>query len=288
MIASLDVIPGEPNMKLTPKIIEDASIKGYLNYEKMLRKGVHSEKLLHTFHQGDNEKWLVKLIEKGVKYIGVSPANDRTTKQRKQWLDTIMPIILDSKGIPKVKFHGFGVTSIKLVLDFPWYSVDSSSWRLRGGGFGMIDIPTNPNLNEKKDYYIKQLPISQGVKTYTKNESNGLFDMDRISQCDVSFNKLPKLYKKKIEELLFQYGFTLKELEQNATLRSIWNAIYLITTVKKFSNTKIYLAAGDINSLKLLKKHMLKNNIKTDLNVLVSFINKGMVKKLIQFKNENK
>lgn len=299
IIATLDVIPGAPNKTLTPQIVESAAKRGYRNYLKMMKDGVEQEKLLHTYHQGDPEKWLEKLVSEGGSYIGVSPANDKTTNQRKIWLDTIcMPILLDSKQKPKVRFHGFAVTSLKLVFNYPWYSVDSSSWRLRGGGFGLIDLPTNPvRLKTKDDYQILSLPISKGVKKHqTSAESMGLFAINQVTQSTVSFNKYPILFRKAVEELLDKYKFTLKELEEDHMKRSIWNALYLITSIDKFTNTTLFLATGDIGSVILLKEKMIELGISLDkLNVLVSYalISKKdntstILENLIKLKNECK
>ena len=58
------------------------------------------------------------------------------------WLDKCFrDIICDPKtGIPRVKIHGFGITSIPLLLRYPWYSVDSSSWSM-GSRLGDIYVP---------------------------------------------------------------------------------------------------------------------------------------------------
>ena len=48
--------------------------------------------------------------------------------------------ICDEKGMPRVKVHGFGLTSLSLMLRFPWFSVDSTSWVVTGR-MGSIYIP---------------------------------------------------------------------------------------------------------------------------------------------------
>lgn len=293
MIATLDVIPGEPNKKLSSIQVEEAAKKGYKNYEKMLSRGITQEKLLHTFHQGDPEKWLEKLVKEGGPYIGISPANDKTSSQRKEWMDKIcVPIILDSQRNPKINFHGFAVTSLKLVFGYPWYSVDSSSWQLRGGGYGLLDLPCTPALTKKEHYYIRSIPISKGLKKYKENENKmtPLFSLNKISQCDASFLKSPS-YKKEIEELLSKYEFTLKELQNDSRLRAVWNAIYLITSISKFTNTILYLTASDFKAIHILCKKMQAISLDTNnLNFLISFasISAPNLNKLIRMKNHGK
>jgi hypothetical protein len=297
-IATLDVIPGKPYQKLpyneTKRQAREAAKQGMSNYKKMLKAGISQEKLVHVFHQGDPEEMLLRLIKMGGPYIGISPANDRTSKQRQQWINTILPYLIDNKGAPKVKFHGFAVTSLELIFAYPWYSVDSSSWRLRGGGYGLIDLPTSPDrLTKKEHYYIQSIPIGKGVKNFGRSEK-GLLDLDtsRATQAEASFRKKGKLYKKKVEDILTKYNFNLELLEENAYARAVWNAIYLMTSAKKFSDCIIYLASNDYTSIKLL--HSKLNEIEEDiqLNILVSYANmpknvEGSVfRKLLDMKKE--
>jgi hypothetical protein len=60
--------------------------------------------------------------------LGISPGNDKSTTEKQKWLDRCMDYITDDKGKPLVRFHGFGVTAVPLMLRYPWYSVDSTSW----------------------------------------------------------------------------------------------------------------------------------------------------------------
>jgi len=139
-IVNLDVIPGKgPFIKVTKKDIENSAYEGWKNYETMLDAGIPKEKLIHVFHQGESMDWLERMVDE-IPYIGISPANDRTTEQKMLWLDKCMNIVTDKQGFPIVKFHGFGVTSLTLMLRYPWYSVDSTSWVVTGR-MGSIYIP---------------------------------------------------------------------------------------------------------------------------------------------------
>jgi hypothetical protein len=64
-----------------------------------------------------------------------------STVQLIPWLDRMFSEFLtNEKGIPKFKVHGFGLTSLKLMLRYPWYSVDSTSWVMTGR-MGSIYMP---------------------------------------------------------------------------------------------------------------------------------------------------
>lgn len=57
------------------------------------------------------------------------------------WLDNLFKNYLCNKdGTARVKLHGFGLTTMKLLLRYPWYSVDSTSWMMTSN-MGSIYVP---------------------------------------------------------------------------------------------------------------------------------------------------
>ena len=138
-VVNLDVIPGRPYKKITPDEYEKSAEQGWRNYEKMLAAGISKEKLIHVFHQGEAFKWLQRMV-KEIPYIGLSPANDKTPEQKIAWLDQCMEYVTDENGIPLVKFHGFAVTSLEMMLRYPWYSVDSTTWTVNAR-LGRVFVP---------------------------------------------------------------------------------------------------------------------------------------------------
>lgn len=139
-VVNLDVIPARPGQKKIPQEeIERSAQQGWKNAQKMLRAGIPKEKLIHVFHQNENFHWLERMARE-FDYIGLSPANDRTTLEKQTWLDSCMPYVTDSQGFPTVKFHGFAVTALNLMLRFPWFSVDSATWAQQAGR-GAVYVP---------------------------------------------------------------------------------------------------------------------------------------------------
>jgi len=93
-----------------------------------------------TFHQGEDWKYLHYYIER-YSYIALGGMIGMTSTNLIPFLDTCWNIICDTKDrMPKVKVHGFGLTSLKLMLQYPWYSVDSTSWVVTGR-MGSIYMP---------------------------------------------------------------------------------------------------------------------------------------------------
>lgn len=151
-IVNLDVIPGEWGQKSPSQEERERSASlGYKNYYYMIDRGIPKDKLIHVFHQGEEWAWLIRMV-KEIPYIGLSPANDRTTDEKRVWLDQCMDFVTDKTGMPLVKFHGFGVTSFDLMLRYPWFSVDSTSWVLTGR-FGSVFVPLR---RKNKSVYNEQ------------------------------------------------------------------------------------------------------------------------------------
>lgn len=95
---------------------------------------------LPCFHYGSDESYLKHYL-KNYDYIALGGMVPISTKDLIKWLDKLFcDYICDSKGIPKVKIHGFGLTSLKLILRYPWYSVDSTSWVMTSR-FGSVYVP---------------------------------------------------------------------------------------------------------------------------------------------------
>ena len=113
--------------------------------ERTWRNQQHMEKAglspLPVYHFGEDIKWLTNLLERKYPYIGLGGMVPISTQNLVHWLDDLFKNYLtDSTGIPIVKVHGFGLTSLRLMLRYPWYSVDSTSWVLTGR-MGSIYIP---------------------------------------------------------------------------------------------------------------------------------------------------
>lgn len=149
--ATMDVIPGKFRQKRTTAEIENSAKGSYDNHQYLKGRGL---KPIPIFHQGEQERWLEQYILDGEKYIGISTAKDLYNFEQRQWLDHIFTMLTDSKGVPYVKTHGFGITSIPLIMRYPWYTCDSTTWSL-AAGYGLAFVPQMANA--LPDY--QHLPI---------------------------------------------------------------------------------------------------------------------------------
>jgi len=218
-IVNLDVIPGSFGEKNLPQSeIDRSARKGWENYEYMLSKGIPKEKLIHIFHQGEDYKWLEKMVA-AMDYIGLSPANDRTTNQKIDWLDSCMKYVTDDKGHPIVKFHGFAVTSLKLMMRYPWYSVDSTSWVMisRTGSVLVPKFRQNKFIYDEKPWHVSVSEKSPNVKDAGKHITTFAPEAKDI---------ICNYFKSK--------DFTLEELASDYMKRDELNIIYYNDLEKTF------------------------------------------------------
>jgi hypothetical protein len=172
----------------------------YKNQKYMESKGLHPLPVYHTpFESFD---WLKKYLDEEYSFIafGGLAGKEITSVTLRPLLDeAFSKYICDSKGIPKVKIHGFGLTAFDLMLRYPWYSVDSTSWVMnsRFGGFYMPLFK-----NGKFDYLAGQLKINISERAPSQNKFDAhYFTMSKEKQKIVEqFVSLMECDIKKLSE----------------------------------------------------------------------------------------
>jgi hypothetical protein len=153
-VVNLDVIPGSVGKTntLTKDIREAAATQGYKNLLRMKDKEITP---IHVFHQGEDIKWLYKMIEQ-TDYIGISPANDVTNQSRTAWLYETFTRL--QKENIEVDTHGFAVFMPSVLRDLPWTSADAISWLMIAAN-GSIIYPVGGFTNF--DYSLYNKPFNQ-------------------------------------------------------------------------------------------------------------------------------
>ncbi len=143
----------------------------YENQLEMEKQGLNP---MICFHNGEDHKWLELYLEK-YDYValgGIASGVPYRTVQKH--LDRCWDIICDTKDrIPKHKIHGFGLTSLPLMLRYPWYSVDSTSWVLTGR-FGSVFVPKKKN--NKYVYDENSWKVTVSSKSPSKKEAGKHID----------------------------------------------------------------------------------------------------------------
>lgn len=120
-----------------------------------------------TFHIGGDPKNLEEIYNEYA-YIALGGLVFASGVVR--YCDEIWGIILRNK--PKLRVHGFGVTNFDLVERYPWYSVDSSSFK-SGQMFGRQTTLWNGldfKTWEEDDYFAFMKKMGFPTDTMTKKE----------------------------------------------------------------------------------------------------------------------
>lgn len=188
-VVNLDVLPGKWGFVPTQEQIAESAEKGWQNMLYLESKGL---KVIHVFHQHEDFSILEKLRQHS-DYIGISPANDVSMREKLDWLNRVF---LSIKG--ETKTHGFAVTSDKQLLGYPFYSVDSSSWVIPAR-FGRVAIFTDRGQIKTFSYkskddiekfwpYISNIGIDR-IASYPRWE-------DRVGISIRAYKKLEELATK--------------------------------------------------------------------------------------------
>lgn len=92
-----------------------------------------------VFHKNEDIRYLDKCVRE-YPYFALGGIAKGTRKSRINFFNTCFNRIekLNPPVFPKI--HGFGMTDISLMLSYPWYSVDSTSW-LMSSSMGSILVP---------------------------------------------------------------------------------------------------------------------------------------------------
>ena len=110
----------------------------YENQKWLEKKGLSPVPVVH-FDPKRNMSYLQKYIDEGHRFIGLGGMVIRGSqlKATEDWLDCCFSI---AKEHPDLKFHGFGITKHELLVKYPWFSTDSTTW-IKRGAFGEILVP---------------------------------------------------------------------------------------------------------------------------------------------------
>jgi len=109
----------------------------YCNWLRMRDLGLNP---LPVYHVNVPERYLAKYLEL-TDYVALGNLAFRSNKKRQVVLDSVWQrYFLDDKSMPKVRVHGLGLASFRLMERYPWYSIDSTSW-LRHASVGALLIP---------------------------------------------------------------------------------------------------------------------------------------------------
>jgi hypothetical protein len=164
--------------------------------------------VLPVHHVRDDDYWIQRYLDEGYPHIclgGMVPESSRTLPK---WLDHIWSkYLLNPDGTAKVKVHGFGLTSSKLMFGYPFYSVDSTSWMSSRYGSCFLDIPQSDGtmMDIKVDFSSRSAKLRRiGSWHYERlSEPHRKKISDRLEQLEANRVKDPE-FEARLE---CQFGF---------------------------------------------------------------------------------
>lgn len=155
---------------------------------------------LPCFHFGEPFRYLERYIDE-YDYIALGGlARKGVRSELFDFLDKCFDVICDEKGFPKIKVHGFGVTGMKAMKRYPWYSVDSTSWLLTSRT-GSILVPNKLETGEWD--YMENLPGKSTRKIAVSSISPA------SSKPELHFTTISRQWQKEVLEWLEQHGAAL-------------------------------------------------------------------------------
>jgi hypothetical protein len=216
-IVNLDVIPGKAGQTASlnrPKdsqdfvrvkaIKDEAARQGYHNLKRMKEAGITP---IHVFHQGEDYKWIERMV-KLTPYIGISPANDMSVKEKAAWIGDVFRYLWE-KGI-EVDTHGFAVWMPSVMKAYPWTSCDAATWRLLAA-WGCIMWPPGGLVPEAMWLKPATISVSMQQKKPKKGEKpkSGFFTSDELQMPCAGTVHLSPAIMQQIEAA----GFTFEDLQ---------------------------------------------------------------------------
>lgn len=95
-------------------------------------------------HFRSDLKWLRHYIDRGYPVISLGGVSGKTKDpEARRWLNSAFLMACPesrSGAIPTVKLHGFGLSRFDIMMAYPWWSVDSSTWTSTAS-YGGIFVP---------------------------------------------------------------------------------------------------------------------------------------------------
>lgn len=209
---------------------------------------------LPVFHYKEDEKYLKRYLKRGHEYIALGGLVTGERKTMRGFFDRMFSKFLCGKnGMPLVKVHGFGMTSLDYMLRYPWYSVDSTSWVVTGRMGGIL-IPKK--TNGKYDYTKNPHKVTVSAKSPANKKKEAHF-----STCSPAQQKIFREY---FEDQGFKLGKSTFRNEDPKTyvpgLNEKWNKKKeaIIETVHVSGLSNDYKVRDEIN---IMYFHNLQKNM---------------------------
>lgn len=130
-VVSLDKIPGRYGVPPTAADYRDAVEITLENTRWLLSQGLQ---VVPVHHQGEPIELFREYLSL-CEYVGISPANDSPQTKRLAYCRSLWQTLKEHSSDAVFPTHNFGNIAIEQLKVFPFYSADSTSWKV-STGFG--------------------------------------------------------------------------------------------------------------------------------------------------------
>ena len=181
------------------------------NQEEMERQGLCP---IPVYHLGESYSYLDRCME--YEYFAVGGIASKLTSpgSLKSALSVVFKRLCTEKTnfFPSNKIHGFGIAAPTLLVEYPWYSADTTSWA-QYGRFGIILIPNQRNGKPNFDLPPYTVTVSSrskaiGEEDHYRNLPSMIKEWITKYCAEIGCPIGRTLYK------TVQPGYTLKENEK--------------------------------------------------------------------------
>ena len=132
------------------------------NQEEMERQGLNP---IPVYHLGEPHSYLDRCMK--YPYFAVGGIASKLTSQKalSDYLSTLFRKVCPKSNdfYPICKVHGFGIATPTLLITYPWYSADTTSW-VQYGRYGIVLVPRKINGQMRYDVSPYTVAISSRSK----------------------------------------------------------------------------------------------------------------------------
>lgn len=306
---------------LTAYINLDVIDKGEESFQNWMTMRAEGLEPMPVWHVYTPERYLWRYCRKS-EYVGIGDVAQMPTQSRVATFNRLWPELLKTG----VKFHGLGVTTPKLMANYPWYSVDSTSWVLYGK-YGMIILPypnkplqhgtvsvfvsprsksrrevsgkhfsaLTPSMKEYVLDYIEKKGFKMGFGEIREVPDNYKLKGERERWAGRDYEEnfpildgcMCKSPKKvRLVETVYEDGLTTSYM-----MRDTLNLIYYLDLAKEIGLEKMYLA-GNFAALKLVEiewyYHAYCLKYTGRYNRLISFFHDPSIQNVLDLKRKER